>query len=322
MGRRLRPDLWRRAATAVLLLTPMVGAAPVGASHQPVPIPDVLLYANPAWIVLSTDGQMCARQMEGLPNHPVAYKGVVTGQLEMLGYYESLPDERIVLKDGGHTIVLQSGSDVAIIDGRRVRLERKVDTEFGVRAPLTKMGAVLGYRFITGAFEDPDKPGGIRTHWIIRLPKDAPMPPAIEAAWRVVTSGRSWVLIHTTTHSRSEPVCGRPSGLSGSLVNSRDGPWADGRALAREVPWRMTWDGRHGNGRVTFRERTVALALRTTRGTLTLLIGGRAYVVPKSLVATMRSGLLAIPIVRVAAALRWDHWQPVDIHPILVLSPP
>ena len=143
----------------------------------------------------------------------------------------------------------------------------------------------------------------------MRLPEGQGIPRSALTARSVLLHQRSWLLLRDNPHGGHLGGCGKLAQISGSLVDSRDGPWGRAHDLAKDLHWRLVWDHRQNRGVVSFLARSVTL--RLDAGSL-LLEAGR-YQVPQPLSGALLGGDVVLPIAPVARALGWIYWESIPL---------
>lgn len=285
-----------------------------------------IMFLSPLALTASADGVVCATAPDGpglwaasFP-HPQVRGPTVWGGAILLGDIGASRDGRQVYQARGHTLEVKIGSDVAIVDGRRVGLEGKAEEQFlGLAViPWNTVATMLGIELRFGRFASRD-PAVRRRDWVIRLPRGGRVWPALEVVQRVLARG-GYVLLEWTTLDRGGPRCGVVSSLSGALVRSPDGPWADARLLGRELEWQITWNGR--NGWIEYGGTSVPVRLRPGRpgSPPKLLVGANGFVIPEALRQTVLGGSLVVPIVPVVRALLGMALDNLGYWPIVWVS--
>ncbi len=316
------------ALAIVLVLAPSEAYASTASHAYLSPIPGaypstirdagILLQVGLVIVSLSLDdGLMCVDDWEGLWLLPVVEGGTLVGPVSLLAPYTGSPDgRRLVIKAGTRRILLHVNSSTALVDGRAVDLGGPLTVDTVPRAPLERLAPLLGYRLLFGRTPPSVFYGNV---WVMRLPRGARIPWAIDLAKHALFDGTAAVLLLDSPLVKPDDWfwdrCGTPARSSGALVPyppHGGEPWGDLRRVAAELGWSVTWDARRRTGSVRAGSRRVAVDV-TSRPSTRVLIDGQAYPAPPPFAAKVEAGRLIVPVVAVATKLGWRARYPTYV---------
>lgn len=275
-------------------------------------------------VVYPTARGVCA--VDTLYSYPVGVsdEGVVWGHLNLVGDADFRPNGDILIRGNGHTVVVRVGSPVAVVDGEYVVLEGAVyDPPFDpTEGPLTRLGKILGYRFLVGRYTSHEGVYRGQFAWVMRVRAGLRIPTAILRAQRILTAPRGWLLLRHDTDRGDGPGCGVVTPMSEALIASPDGPWGDTRVVARELRWRVQWSAARRSGTIRSRTAVVPVRMVSRAGGMAVVVGRREYRLPQVLLARARRGQPLFPVEPVANALGWLYGDVVREKGVSWITPP
>lgn len=294
-------SVWRRVFAPSLLVTLLVAGAYTDAST---PVPqidwDASLHVRHIDVFAWGERGVCAFQVYlGFTQYR---DGAVWGVPSYFGEARSEGTWDLVYHGNGHTVALRLGSDIALVDGRPMKIEGKVydDGRVPYQAPLSRIGKILGHDFVVGSYSYDRYDRGT-FYWVVHARSGMRPPGVLDQARRILVADDGWLTLLRDAESGGQ--CGVIGRVSRSLITSPGGPWGVATAAARDFGWMVRWDGRRRTGQIRFGRASVRVA--TSAAGETALVGRKAYRVPGRLRGAAQRGTLVVPLEPVLSALGW-----------------